>query len=185
MRDIAYWSLLEPALGTINCCLPLLGPIISKATSSALWTKVTRTKGGSGYSKGAYGGGGRSGGGGGKSRDLEAAGSGGFKRLDDPAQSYYMEELDKKGSASSGSGASDFDYVGKEYGGNQYGSGKEEGADPFSATNAVGRGESTPMGGTGAGMGKKALPRIPAITVRRDWEVQSESQPGAGGRPAR
>jgi len=30
LAKIGYWSILEPALGIINCCLPVLAPVLSK-----------------------------------------------------------------------------------------------------------------------------------------------------------
>ena len=41
MWKVAVWSILEPSLGIINCCLPVLGPIAEKVYTSATWTSVT------------------------------------------------------------------------------------------------------------------------------------------------
>ena len=76
MRQIAYWSLLEPTLGIINCCLPIMGPIISAATSSKLWTRGNPSHGKVSYGKGVSGKTNSRGG-----QNLEA---GPFKRLNEP-----------------------------------------------------------------------------------------------------
>lgn len=39
MGRVAYTSMLEPTLGIINCCLPVLQPVLSKITSPRLWTR--------------------------------------------------------------------------------------------------------------------------------------------------
>lgn len=39
MGRVAYTSMLEPTLGIINCCLPVLQPVLSKFTSPRLWTR--------------------------------------------------------------------------------------------------------------------------------------------------
>nr|ANM86380.1 hypothetical protein [Cladonia uncialis subsp. uncialis]AUW31253.1 hypothetical protein [Cladonia uncialis subsp. uncialis] len=80
MRQIAYWSLLEPTLGIINCCLPIMGPIISAATSSKLWTRGNPSRGKVSYGQGQSGKADSRGG-----QNLEA---GPFKRLNEP--SYTM-----------------------------------------------------------------------------------------------
>jgi len=36
---VAYWSTLEPALGVINCCLPVLQPVLSKLRGTTFGTK--------------------------------------------------------------------------------------------------------------------------------------------------
>ena len=43
MGNVAYWSLLEPGLGVICCCIPVLQPVISKVTGSALWSSKNAT----------------------------------------------------------------------------------------------------------------------------------------------
>ena len=35
---VAIWSVLEPTLGIINCCLPILQPALAKFTRSSIWT---------------------------------------------------------------------------------------------------------------------------------------------------
>lgn len=77
MWKVAVWSTLEPTLGIINCCLPVLGPIAEVFYSSAMWTgcigkKGSTLRGSTSYHKGLY----RNGGG----NDIE---TGPFKRLAD------------------------------------------------------------------------------------------------------
>ncbi|MCJ1438914.1 hypothetical protein MMC27_008304 [Xylographa pallens] len=39
LGKVAYWSTLEPALGVINCCLPVLQPVLSKLRGTTFGTK--------------------------------------------------------------------------------------------------------------------------------------------------
>ncbi|MCJ1285448.1 hypothetical protein MMC26_004788 [Xylographa opegraphella] len=39
LGKVAYWSTLEPALGVINCCLPVLQPVLSKLRGTSFGTK--------------------------------------------------------------------------------------------------------------------------------------------------
>ena len=38
LGQVALWSVLEPLLGLINCCLPVLQPVVSKLSGERLWT---------------------------------------------------------------------------------------------------------------------------------------------------
>ncbi|MCJ1230933.1 hypothetical protein MMC12_007607, partial [Toensbergia leucococca] len=37
LGKVAYWSILEPALGVMNCCLPVLPPVFSKLSGTCTW----------------------------------------------------------------------------------------------------------------------------------------------------
>lgn len=39
LGPITFWSILEPLLGVINCCLPVIQPAISALTGQRLWSK--------------------------------------------------------------------------------------------------------------------------------------------------
>jgi hypothetical protein len=39
--NVAYWSLLEPGFGVICCGIPVFQPVVSKFSSSSLWSKRT------------------------------------------------------------------------------------------------------------------------------------------------
>jgi hypothetical protein len=54
--QIAYWSILEPGLGVINCCLPVLQPVLGKLTGSCIWntrkdSKQSADSGGSSFGR--------------------------------------------------------------------------------------------------------------------------------------
>ena len=75
---VAYWSILEPTLGNINCCLPVLQPVMSKLTSSRLWSRAS-TKHSSERPNNI------------KTNDRKIAhGTGSFKRLKDDESRYPM-----------------------------------------------------------------------------------------------
>ena len=38
LGPITFWSIMEPLLGLINCCLPVIQPAISKLTGQRLWS---------------------------------------------------------------------------------------------------------------------------------------------------
>lgn len=86
LRKIACWSLLEPTLGIINCSLQIMGPMISAATSSKLWTRGNPSHGKASYGKGLLRKADSRGG-----QNLEA---GPFKRLNEP--SYTMGPMPSK-----------------------------------------------------------------------------------------
>ena len=44
MWKVAVWSTLEPTLGIINCCLPVLNPVAETVHSSAMWAKCIGKK---------------------------------------------------------------------------------------------------------------------------------------------
>jgi hypothetical protein len=77
LGQIAYWNILEPGLGVVNCCLPVLQPVLGKLTGSRIWSGQDDSNPSASSTSSSFGKA--------KTRDLEAsrAAAGRFDRVDE------------------------------------------------------------------------------------------------------